>query len=188
MGKPSLPKDRRLLYPFLLTLGILILDQWTKLWIVQNIPMNSIGFRVIGDFLRIIHVRNTGVAFSLGYELSAPVRMVLFSFVPLGVLIALIGYYFRTAEFTLFQRWTIAGIIGGGFGNIIDRMFRPEGVVDFIDVKFYGLFGMERFPTFNVADSSVVVAGILLFISLSFMPQGTGVVDTPPPDPKEPSV
>ena len=57
------------------------------------------------------------------------------------------------------------GIAGGGFGNLIDRFFRAEGVVDFIDVKFYGLFGMERWPTFNVADSAVVVCGILLIIS-----------------------
>ena len=57
------------------------------------------------------------------------------------------------------------GIVGGGFGNLIDRFFRAEGVVDFIDVKFYGLFGMERWPTFNVADSAVVVCGLLLVIS-----------------------
>jgi signal peptidase II len=60
------------------------------------------------------------------------------------------------------------GIIGGGFGNLIDRFFRPDGVVDFIDVKFYGLFGLERWPTFNVADSAVVVCGSLLFISMLF--------------------
>jgi signal peptidase II len=51
-------------------------------------------------------------------------------------------------------------------GNIFDRFFRPEGVVDFIDVKFFGLFGMERFPTFNVADSFVMVCAILLVISV----------------------
>ena len=57
------------------------------------------------------------------------------------------------------------GIVGGGLGNLVDRFFRKEGVVDFIDVKFYGLFGLERWPTFNVADSAVVVCGILLIIS-----------------------
>ena len=57
------------------------------------------------------------------------------------------------------------GIVGGGLGNLIDRFFRAEGVVDFIDVKFYGLFGLERWPTFNVADSAVVVCGLILVIS-----------------------
>jgi signal peptidase II len=63
----------------------------------------------------------------------------------------------------------VAGIIGGGIGNIVDRMFRPEWVVDFISVRIYGLFGMDRWPTFNVADSSLVVTGILLMLSLIFM-------------------
>ena len=63
------------------------------------------------------------------------------------------------------QRWAICGIVGGGIGNLIDRFFRAEGVVDFIDVKFYGLFGFERWPTFNIADASVVVCGVLLVLS-----------------------
>jgi signal peptidase II len=63
------------------------------------------------------------------------------------------------------QRWVLCGIVGGGIGNVIDRIFRPEGVVDFVSVKFYGLFGLERWPTFNVADSSVVVCAILLVVS-----------------------
>ena len=41
----------------------------------------------------------------------------------------------------------------------------PDGVVDFIDLKFYGIFGWERWPTFNLADTSVVVGGIILLIS-----------------------
>ena len=56
-------------------------------------------------------------------------------------------------------------IVGGGLGNIIDRIFRPDGVIDFIDVKFFGIFGLNRWPTFNVADASVVVCGILMIIS-----------------------
>jgi signal peptidase II len=55
--------------------------------------------------------------------------------------------------------------VGGGLGNVIDRIFRSEGVVDFLSFKFYGLFGFERWPTFNVADSSVVVCAVLLVIS-----------------------
>ena len=53
-------------------------------------------------------------------------------------------------------------------GNIIDRIFRPEGVVDFISAKFYGILGFERWPTFNAADSSVVVCGIILVVTLFF--------------------
>ena len=84
---------------------------------------------------------------------------------PLVVVGLVISIYFRNKDFNQLQRWAIMGIVGGGLGNIIDRIFRSEGVIDFIDVKFYGLFGLQRWPTFNVADAAVVVCGILLFIS-----------------------
>jgi signal peptidase II len=48
----------------------------------------------------------------------------------------------------------------------LTAFFRPEGVLDFLDVKFYGLFGLERWPTFNVADSAVVICGGLLILSV----------------------
>jgi signal peptidase II len=92
----------------------------------------------------------------------------LFIILPLILLVLLVIYFVKTDDFTRVQRWAVAGIIGGGFGNMIDRLFRPEGVVDFIDVRFYGLFGLERWPTFNVADSSVVVAGIVMAASFIF--------------------
>ncbi|WP_461252145.1 signal peptidase II, partial [Treponema sp. R8-4-B8] len=74
-------------------------------------------------------------------------------------------------EFTPIQRWALAGIIGGGIGNIIDRIFRSDGVVDFISVNIYGLLGMQRWPTFNIADSSVVVGCILLLVTMFFTPK-----------------
>jgi signal peptidase II len=86
--------------------------------------------------------------------------------VPIAVLILLTWYYFNTTEFSRLQRWAIAGIIGGGIGNISDRIFRPDGVVDFISVRFFGIFGLERWPTFNVADASVVVSCMILLYTM----------------------
>ena len=60
----------------------------------------------------------------------------------------------------------MAAITGGGIANCLDRFFRPGGVIDFIDIKFYGILGLERYPTFNIADSSVVVGGLLLVYTL----------------------
>lgn len=151
--------------PFILTIALVVADQLSKLWIITAIPLNTIGFHIFGDFLRIIHVENTGVAFSMGQTLPYWLRFVGFVIFPAVVLTGIVIYYFRTDEFTRFQRWIIASLVGGGIGNIIDRIFRPDGVIDFIDFKFYGLFGMERFPTFNVADSTVVVTSILLMIT-----------------------
>ena len=161
-------KTKERLFPFILTAAVIAADQISKAVIVATIEKHTLGARIFGDFLRIIHTRNLGVAFSLGAGVSAGLRSVLFTIAPLVVLAALLVYYFRSDEFTKLQRWAIAGILGGGLGNLIDRIFRAEGVVDFIDFKFYGLFGMERWPTFNIADSSVVVCGIILFVSIIF--------------------
>ena len=69
-------------------------------------------------------------------------------------------------EFSKLYLVAFSLILGGAIGNLIDRIARPNGVVDFIDIKFYGLFGLERWPTFNVADMSVVVSGIVLMIAM----------------------
>ena len=151
--------------PLILTVAVFALDQLSKLLIIQNIPAYTIGASFLGDFLRIVHVYNPGIAFSMGNSLPDAARGILFAVAPLIVLVVVLVIYFRNDEFTFFQRWAIAGIVGGGLGNIYDRFFRPEGVVDFIDVKFYGLFGLERWPTFNVADAAVLVCGFLLIIS-----------------------
>lgn len=151
--------------PITLAIVVIVLDQITKMLVVRHIPLYTIGTQFFGDFLRIIHVANTGVAFSVGATWSETARRFLFSLIPLIVIGIVIAIYFRNNTWTKLQRWAIMGIVGGGLGNLIDRFFRAEGVVDFIDVKFYGLFGLERWPTFNVADSAVVVCGLLLVIS-----------------------
>lgn len=157
--------NKKLILPFILTILVIIADQITKALIVKYIPLYTIGYSFFGDFLRIVHVANTGVAFSIGDSMPLILRRLLFGIVPLVVMAIVVAVYFRNKDFNNLQRWAIAGIVGGGIGNIIDRFFRAEGVVDFIDVKFYGLFGLERWPTFNVADAAVVVCGILLVIS-----------------------
>jgi signal peptidase II len=160
------------LLPFLLTGLVIAADQLTKAFIVKNWPLRSpnsgefIKDVFNNDLLWIIHVRNKAIAFSLGNNLPAGLRPALFIILPILVLAFLCWYYYKSKELTPLQRWAFAGIIGGGVGNIIDRIFRPDGVVDFISVKLYGLLGMDRWPTFNIADSSVVICGILLFLSI----------------------
>jgi signal peptidase II len=158
-------KERGL--PLLLTGIIIVLDQISKAFIAAKWPINSMIVDVFNnDFLQIYHVRNKAIAFSLGVGIPDTIKPVAFVVLPVLVLGVLLWYYLRADDFTRLQRWAVAGILGGGIGNIIDRIFRPEGVVDFISVKFYGLFGFERWPTFNLADSSVVVCCILLFITI----------------------
>ncbi|MDR3174001.1 MAG: signal peptidase II [Treponema sp.] len=156
------------LLPFSLTALILLLDQGVKSYIVSRWPLQgSLIKDVFGnDFLYIFHVRNKAIAFSLGHNLPESLRPLLFIVIPILVLGFLVWFYFTSQDFSWFQRWAFTGIIGGGLGNIIDRIFRPDGVVDFISVRIFGIFGMERWPTFNIADSSVVICCFLFLIGI----------------------
>ena len=159
--------DKERCLPLILTGIIILVDQCTKAFIAAKWPINSMIVDVFNnDFLQIYHVRNKTIAFSLGEGIPDAIKPVTFVILPLLVLGVLFWYYLSSNDFGRMQRWAVAGILGGGIGNLIDRIFRPDGVVDFISVKFYGLFGWERWPTFNVADSSVVVCCILLFITI----------------------
>ena len=156
---------RSRLLPLILSAGIILLDQATKLLIIFTVPKGS-GIRVIDDFFRIIHVETPAIGFSIGRGIEAGARRPLFMLLPLLVIVLLFLYYIFTRDpLTRFQKWCFGALVGGGLGNYVDRIFRPDGVVDFLDFRFYGLLGMERWPTFNLADATVVVAGILLFIS-----------------------
>ena len=156
---------KKKLIPVFFGIAVFLFDQLTKWLVIKFIPIYTVKWQFFGDFLQIVHVRNLGAAFSVGGNLPQALRSILLAVVPLAVLVLAMIIYFRNNTFTYVQRWLICGVAGGGFGNLFDRFFRKDGVVDFIDVKFYGLFGFERFPTFNMADSFIMVCGILLMIS-----------------------
>lgn len=155
--------------PFLLSLAVIVLDQVSKALIVHFIPEGSVAVSLFSGFLWICHVRNDAVAFSFGSALPDAAKYALFVALPAAVLAA-IGYMIASRkaekETTAFQRWCLAGIVGGGAGNLIDRIFRSLRVVDWISTDNYGWFGMERFPTYNIADAAIVLSVIALIISL----------------------
>ncbi len=159
---------------FSILLATFALDQISKIIVVQTIPSYPEKGSIVplaGDFLRFTHVANKNMAFSLGSNLPPILRSILLFILPIAVL----GWLIYTALFdkklSPMLKYTLGIIIGGGFGNLVDRIFRPSGVVDFIDVKTYGLFGFERWPIFNVADIAVVV-GVILFLILTFTQRG----------------
>jgi signal peptidase II len=155
----------RLLWPGLIAPALVALDQVTKYWIVANIPENTIGMRFMNDFLWIVHSRNLGIAFSIGDDLSRLIRVALFIVLPGVFMILALVFMVRSEKLTSLQRLAIAIIVGGGLGNLIDRIFRPEGVVDFLSFSLYGFLGLDRFFTFNVADTSVTVGACLILLS-----------------------
>ena len=155
-------RDR--LLPFILTAAIIAADQIIKAIVVGALPLHQ-PQEVIGDLVRFTLVQNPAIGFSIGHNWPEGLRRVLFLILPLAVMVLIVSYYFRTDELSRGQRWLVCALVGGGLGNYIDRLFRPDGVVDFVDVKFFGIFGLNRWPTFNLADSTVVVASIILLIT-----------------------
>lgn len=155
--------------PFILTFIVVIADQLTKLWVVNTIPEGTVAHSFFNDWLWIVHVRNDAVAFSMGSGIPVFFKYIFFIGLPIALMVAVCcGIIMKRFddEFTYLQRWCLAGILGGGIGNIIDRIFRSLRVVDWISTDLNGFLGMDRFPTWNIADGAVVCFVILLAISI----------------------
>ena len=138
--------------------ALYIADQVTKALVVAFIPFGE-RREVIGDLVQLWHVRNTGAAFSL-----FPGATWLFLLVTVGALVMIV-YFFRAFRGrSLWLQVVLGAILGGTLGNLTDRI-RYGYVVDFASVGF----GETRFPTFNVADSSLVlgIGALVLFLSFA---------------------
>ncbi len=136
---------------------IYVTDQVTKAWVAANLPVGS-RTDVIGDVVQIWHAQNRGAAFSLLQD-----SQVLFLIVSV-IALATIAYFFRSLHGRGLWLYAILGLVlGGTLGNLTDRI-RQQYVTDFVSVGFGGV----RWPTFNVADSSIVI-GILAIVVLLFI-------------------
>ncbi|MDD3982119.1 MAG: signal peptidase II [Spirochaetia bacterium] len=164
-GPEGSRRKKNLFFSTLLSLLIIGIDQLVKARIVDLIPENRIGARLMNDFLWIVHTKNLGIAFSIGDEVSRLLRILLFIVLPAIFLAGAVLYAYRSKSLSSLQRLCIAFIVGGGVGNLIDRIFRPGGVVDYISFSLYGFLGMDRFPTFNLADLSITIGACLLLLS-----------------------
>lgn len=147
--------------PWLLLVSVLIFaaDRLAKMWVVAHVPMGD-AIPVIDHVLRISHWTNEGAAFSLftGWAPARTVNHILTGvnfLVASGVLVALVALGNRITLVTI----ALALILGGATGNVHDRL-AYGAVIDFIEVHIYHY----HWPDFNVADSAIVVGGILLVL------------------------
>ena len=141
-----------------IALVVLIADQLTKLAIVAHLPYATYGVErgaisVIGNFFYLVHVGNTGAAWSMFSGQS--VLLAVLALLTLGAIIIwrhALGLRDNHAQLCF-------GLLCGGIiGNVVDRL-RYGHVVDFIDLHF----GSYVYPSFNIADSGICV-GVLLYL------------------------
>ena len=145
----------------LLTIPLYILDQWSKLWIVKHFELHGAEQEVISGTFWLHHTANTGVAFGLfnGTEYANYA----FGAISLSALTFIIWMYRKGAFPGILSRTSVALLVAGIFGNLTDRLLHGY-VVDFLRFDF-GFPPFNPWPSFNVADSCVVVAAILLAIA-----------------------
>ena len=133
---------------------VVVIDQVTKYLVVQNVkPVGSVGF--VPHVLDFVYSENRGVAFGL-FQDATWLFIVLTSVVIVIFFILLIKNYKMSMLFSIAS----ALIIGGGIGNLIDRI-RLGYVVDFLQLSFFN-------PVCNLADYSITFGTVLLIIYLLF--------------------
>ena len=138
---------------------VLVLDVITKAVAERALAPRGVPHEIIGEWLRLTLVYNTGAAF--GISLGVYSRW-LFLALAVVALIILGRLYRQTPDHDRFRVASIALVCAGAVGNVIDRIRHPMGVVDFIDIGI----GAHRWPTFNVADMAVSVGAFMLAWSL----------------------
>ncbi len=137
---------------------IVVADFITKLIVLRSLrPYQQVD--VIGGYVRLTFIENTGAAFGIhigGYD------RIIFLVLSLLALAALTFMFWATPARERARLIAIAAICGGAVGNLLDRIRSAAGVVDFIDVGV----GDLRWPIFNVADIAVTTGAVLLALSL----------------------
>ncbi len=139
---------------------ILAGDQITKFVVAHAIARGKV-ICVIPNFFNLIYTENSGAAFSLFAESPSPWKTALLIAIRSILLLAVIGLIWRTRR----MGWTLgiglSLIMGGALSNLIDCI-RTGWVIDFLDVYFRSY----HWPTFNLADSSIVVGAGLVVIAV----------------------
>ncbi|MHB1986878.1 MAG: signal peptidase II [Acidimicrobiales bacterium] len=156
LGSGARERRRRLVLLGAVALVVLTADQVTKSLAVAHLQSHAI--HIAGPFsLRLEY--NSGIAFSIGTTLTGPIILVA------GALVLVVVWLARRVPTTL-SAVAVGLILGGAVGNLSDRIFRGHhgAVVDFLYTRYW--------PTFNVADASIVCGCALLAWSVLRLPSG----------------
>ncbi|GIM47499.1 lipoprotein signal peptidase [Collibacillus ludicampi] len=141
---------------YILAVLIILLDQFSK-YLVKTYMQIGESIPLLGDVLRLTSHRNPGAAFGMLQG-----KRWLFVVITVIVISAIAYATGRIGKERKLLRISLGLLLGGAVGNLIDRVLHGE-VVDFIDVHII------HYPIFNIADSAIVIAVVLMMIDMFIM-------------------
>jgi signal peptidase II len=141
-------------------LSVLGIDQLTK-QLVRNLLTLHDSVKIIPGFLDFTHVQNTGAAFGLLNAADFPYKPAVMIGIAAIALVAIAAYGAQLGFHERLARFGLSLILGGAFGNLIDRAVAGY-VVDFVDVYW----GDSHFWAFNVADAAISIGAVLVLLDM----------------------
>jgi signal peptidase II len=141
-------------------LSVLALDQLSKQIVLRTLPLHD-TINIIPGLLDLTHVQNTGAAFGLLNAAEFPYKPAIMIGIAAIALVAIAAYGAQLGFHERMARFGLSLILGGAFGNLIDRAFIGH-VIDFVDVYW----GNSHFWAFNVADAAITVGAILVLLDM----------------------
>ena len=159
---PAAAEPRPLVSPLeVIAIGaIVVVDQITKFIVKSTIPLYA-KHTVVPNLFDLTHVQNTGAAFGLLNAADFPYKSAVMIGIATLALVAISLYARQLGAHERLSRYGLALILGGAFGNLIDRAVAGY-VVDFVDVYW----GEAHFWAFNVADAAITVGAMLVLLEM----------------------
>ncbi len=154
----GMPLGRKVALILSLATFVVAVDLWTKA-VFERAYAGQPALSLLGDTVRVGFVRNTGVFLSLGHALGPQTRFWLFVVGVGGVLALLLGLTLKDTRFRTPEVAAVAAIVGGGLGNLVDRV-QLGAVRDFLNIGI----GPLRTGIFNAADMAITFGGIALIL------------------------
>lgn len=151
--------NKRTLLIVLLIIFNIVIDQISKFWIRANVVAGSRS-EILGEYFTLHNVENSGAFLGLGSDFSPVLKVILLNVLPVVVLALVLFHIFRDKTLDRFSLIGFCCIIGGGIGNLYDRILYGS-VTDFWHIDLGGIF---RTGIFNIADLSVMIGMGLLIL------------------------
>lgn len=148
--------DRKHAASLLMISMIVVIDQFTKLWVVSFFRYHS-DFMPITEFFNLVLVENKGISFGMFKNFAYGNHL----FLLLSIILTLVIFKLLWMAKDCLSITSYSLIIGGAIGNIIDRVYNGA-VIDFIELHL----GHFYWPAFNVADAAICGGAFLLLYDL----------------------